>query len=66
MRNRHSLITFSEAILTTDLIEQDIESTLGWLIVEDFGWQVEFWSSLISGFVIMFLVFLMTAWSEEL
>jgi membrane protease YdiL (CAAX protease family) len=39
---------------------------IGWLKVEGFAWQVESWSSVLAGVVIMLLIFAMIAWSEEL
>jgi len=39
---------------------------MGWLKVDGFAWQVETWPSVLSGIGIMFLIFAMTAWAEEL
>ncbi len=39
---------------------------MGWLKVEGFAWQAETWASILPGIGIMFLVFAMTAWGEEL
>lgn len=39
---------------------------MGWLKVDSFAWQAGSWTSIIPGVGIMFLVFAMTAWGEEL
>lgn len=39
---------------------------MGWLKVEGFAWQAETWPNVISGVGIMFLIYAMTAWGEEL
>jgi membrane protease YdiL (CAAX protease family) len=42
------------------------EWAMGWLHVESFAWQVEPLTTVLSGVMIMFLIYAMTAWSEEL
>ena len=39
---------------------------MGWLKVDGFAWQAESWLSVLSRVGIMFLIFAMTAWAEEL
>jgi len=39
---------------------------MGWLKVDGFVWQVDTWPIVLSGVGIMFLIFAMTAWAEEL
>lgn len=39
---------------------------MGWVKIDGFAWQVESWSSLITGLVIMLLIYAMVAWAEEL
>ena len=39
---------------------------IGWLKEDGFAWQAESWASILPGVGIMFLIFAMTAWAEEL